>query len=90
MRQTSMAIRAVASFYMDRGSRPIVARGVNRGLNYTTRWRPQTQVIRQKKRQSSREATMDKGSRPPETGAQVRILPGAPRLTWEYDFLSAT
>ncbi len=38
MRQTSMAVRAVARFLNGpRGVERLVARGINRGLNYTTR-----------------------------------------------------
>ena len=61
-----------------------VARGINRGLNYTTRWPRQTQMIRQKHWWDTGDATVDGGTRPPEAGAQVRILPGAPRLTGRY------
>jgi hypothetical protein len=35
-------------------------------------------MIRQKPRQSIGEATVDKSFRPPEVGAQVRILPENP------------
>ena len=50
MRQTSMAVRAVARFLKGpRGVERVVTRGINRGLNYTTRWPRQTQMIRQKR-----------------------------------------
>ena len=67
-----------------------VARGINRGLNYTTRWPLQTQIIRRKPWWDTRDARAQEVTRPPEAGAQVRILPGAPSLTWEYDFLFTT
>ncbi len=54
------------------------ARGINRGLNYTTQWRLQTHMTRRKPWRCTRDATVDDGARPPEAGAQVRILPGAP------------
>ena len=47
-------------------------------------------MIRRKPWWDTRDATMQEVTRPPEAGAQVRILPGAPRLTWEYDSLPAT
>jgi len=48
MRQTSMAVRAVARF-LNRpcGVERLVARGINRGLKYTTRRPLQTQMSRQ-------------------------------------------
>jgi len=61
-----------------------VTRGINRGLNYTTRWPLQTQMIRRKPWWDTRETIVDEVTRPPEAGAQVRILPGAPGLTSGY------
>jgi len=85
MRQTSMAIRVVARFVNGPcGVERLVARGINRGLNYTTRWPLRTQMIRQTPRWDTRDTTVDDGARPPEAGAQVRILPGAPRLNSQY------
>ncbi len=63
-----------------------VPRGITRGLNDTTRWPPRTQMIRRKPWWDTRDATVDDVTRPPEAGAQVRILPGAPRLTSWYHF----
>jgi len=47
-------------------------------------------MIRQKHCWDTRYATVDDVIRPPEAGAQVRILPGAPRLSSAYGPLSAT
>ena len=57
--------------------RVVVLRGINRGLNHTTRRSLQTQMIRRKPWWYPGDATVHDGARPPEAGAQVRILPGA-------------
>src|SRR5262245_19105764 len=41
----------------------IVTRGINRGLNYATRWPLETRMTRRKPRRGTRDATVDEGSR---------------------------
>jgi hypothetical protein len=73
---TSLAIRAVASFAWAAGSR------VNRD-SWNQSWTQLHDTVATgdtndlaNAQVGIRDATVDEGSRPPEAGAQVRILPG--------------
>ena len=84
-RSTSRTTPTSPSTRASNSSTEDTRRGMSRGTNHSTREATRDTGREQKAQVGRRKALGDHEIyRPPEAGAQVRILPGAPRLTCGY------